>query len=159
MHSLENASDETAAAKAYDLLRSSLNEYFAKAKDINSERWRMRETALKQAQHISEFEMSEIIGAGEQTSEQHFHVSQPDVVTVQNSPDFYFIRLSFGLLNIRSINLLDVKSKTLHTTSGTHHLGTEDTRILIAQMKLYPAPKITKSVPLKSAEKSKAKSS
>lgn len=146
------ATDETSAARSFRALQAAQEAYLAKAKEINRERWKTRETVLKQAKQIGEFELTELTGAGERTDEQHFHVRQPDVLTVQQSPDFYFIRLSFGLLNIRSIDLLHVKSKTLHLNSGTINLSAADTRILVAQMKLYPAPKITTSVPINSTE-------
>lgn len=137
-----SAETETAAAIAFQALQSHLSEYLQRSGEMNREHWKLRDTALKQALTIAELDLHE---SGARTGEKapgeapQFHIQNPDTITVQNSPDFFFIRLSYGLVNIRHIVELDVKSKTLHTINSNRHLSSDDVRILLYHLKLYEA--------------------
>lgn len=142
MDALANAPSEAAAAEAYRALGSNLADYLHRANDMNREHWRLRETALKQAQTIADFDIDEITGrtGGPGPSEHHLHNIQfPDVLTVESAPALCIVRLSYGLLNLNHIVELDVKSRTLFTTAGTRTLQAEDVRVIIHHLKLYPA--------------------
>ncbi|HFA48065.1 MAG TPA: hypothetical protein ENJ95_03495 [Bacteroidetes bacterium] len=148
MAQMESAPDENTAAQAYHNLRNFMREYISEAEKTNKERWNLRNTTIRQAKTIAAHDLDQLGAAATQapsTSQQHFNFSQPDTITVQNSPDFFFIRLSYGLINIRHIVELDVNARTLHTTqSSRQNLSKEDVLKLIALLKLYPSPQITK---------------
>jgi hypothetical protein len=136
-----NAETEQAAATAFKQLNSHISQYILQATNMNREHWQLRDVALKQATTIATHDLDQI-GArvGESAPpETHLYLSQPETVTVLNPPDFFFIRLSYGLINIRHVVELDVKSKTLHTINSTRHLSADDVRTLLYHLKLYAA--------------------
>lgn len=139
----ETASAETeeAAALSFNKLSHHLHAYLERANELNREHWKLRDVALKQATTIARHDLDEIGSrAGEPApGEAHFHFQQEEVLTVQNSMDFFFIRLSYGLINIRHIVELDVKAKTLYTSTSTRHISADDVRTLIYHLKLYQA--------------------
>ena len=142
------AETEQAAAQSFQSLTHHLNAFITRANEMNREHWKLRDTALKQATTIATHDLDEIgHRVGESApSESHFpayrtgrHSQQPETLTVQNSPDFFFIRLSHGFINIRHIVDLDVTAKTLYTVNSTRHLSADDVRTLLYHIKLYQA--------------------
>ena len=76
MSALEAAGDENSAATAYQRLKSDMSEYLAKAREMNQEHWKLRDTTIKQAKTIALHDLSEfgINRVGEQApGESHFH--------------------------------------------------------------------------------------
>ena len=134
-----SADTEQAAAQAFQQLNHHLAQYLQRANELNREHWKLRDVALKQAQTIATHDLDDIgHKAGESApGESHVHFQQPETVSVQQSPDFFFIRLSYGFINIRHITELDVKSKTLRTVNSTRHLSADDVRTLLYHLKLY----------------------
>ncbi len=139
------AETEAAAAIAFQTLQAHLGEYLQRAGELNREHWKLRDTALKQAQTIAGHDLHESGARAVERAPDELNTFQfstidfPETLTVQNSPDFFFIRLSYGFVNIRHIVELDVKSKTLHTVNSTRHLCGGDVRILLYHLKQFPA--------------------
>lgn len=136
------AETEQAAAESFQQLTHHLKAFIARANEMNKEHWKLRDTALKQAQTIATHDL-EGLGYGSigesAPSESHFYSNLPETLTVQNSPDFFFIRLSYGFINIRHIVDFDVKAKTLYTVNSTRHLSDDDVLKLLYHIKLYQA--------------------
>lgn len=138
---MEAAADETQAAQAYQNLKSDIGDFLCRSAELREEYFRLKNTVTRQAKDITELELETAIGEaapGEQQP-QHSTIHGADIFTVQNSPDFFFIKLSYGLINIRHIVELDVKAKTLYTANSTRHLGAGDVRSLLYHLKLYAA--------------------
>ena len=144
---MEAASDETAAAKAYSSLKSGIETFILRTAELRNEFYKIKNTVTQQAHTLAEIELAETIGLssrpagekapGEAKNLQTIAPDFPETLTIQQSPDFFFIRLSYGLVNIRHIVELDVKSKTLHTVNSTRHLAAGDVRILLFHLKMY----------------------
>lgn len=136
---MEAAADETQAAQAYQKLKSDIGDFLRRSAELREENFRLRNTVTRQANNISELSIEAAIGeaAPSDPRQQHFTIHEPDTITVQNSPDFFFVKLSYGLLNIRHIVELDVQSKTLFTTTGTRNLHADDIRTLLFHLKMY----------------------
>lgn len=136
---MEAANDETSAAQAYTSLKSNLEDFIRKTAELRNEYFKIKNTVTQQAHTLAEIELVETIGEkapGEATP--HPPVYEiPETITVQNSPDFFFIRLSYGFVNIRHIVELDVKSRTLHTLNSNRHLSGEDVRTLLFHLKMF----------------------
>ncbi len=140
MAALEAAEDEKAAARAYARLHHNTSEYIRRSGDLRSEYYRLRNTVTRQAKDISQLAIEAVIGEAapsEPTDQAYTSIHQPEVVAIEAAPDFFFIRLSYGFINIRHIVELDVKARTLFTTSGTRNLQPDDVRILVHHLKLY----------------------
>lgn len=64
--------------------------------------------------------------------------SFPDVLTVESAPPVGFVRLSFGLVNLLQVALLDVKAKQLYLVGGiTRNLDRDDVLKLVHWANLY----------------------
>ncbi len=64
--------------------------------------------------------------------------SFPDVLTVDSAPPVGFVRLSFGLVNLLQVALLDVKAKQLYLVGGiTRNLDRDDVLKLVHWANLY----------------------
>lgn len=136
---MEAAQDETAAAQAYAFLKTSVDSYLRRSSELREEYYRLKSTVTRQAHRLAEIDLTSVTGekAPEETKTSAAAVDFPETITVQQSPDFFFIELSYGLVNIRHIVELDVNSKTLFTVSGTRNLHADDIRKLIFHLKMY----------------------
>lgn len=62
----------------------------------------------------------------------------PEVMTVETNPQLGFVRLSFGLVNLHQVALLDVAAKQLYLVGGVmRSLDRDDTVKLVHWTKLY----------------------
>ncbi len=138
---IENAKSEKDTANAYNALKSHINAYINQSKALKKQYHSQQNTITHQAKKLSDIEIDFELGEGRTdqptAAPQTPQVKFPDLITVQNNPDFFFIRLSYGFINIRHVIELDVKSQTLFTATGTRNLTKEDTQILIHHIKLY----------------------
>jgi hypothetical protein len=128
---IENATEENAAANGYNALKSHINQYLILSKELRKQFYSQRETISHQAKKLSDIDLEIAIGESAPTTplikSQPSNHTNPEVLTIQNSPDFFFIQLSFGKVNIRHIALLDMQTKQLILSGGiTRHLTDED---------------------------------
>ncbi len=138
---MEAAADEMQAAQAYQNLKSQVEGFLVRYAELKEDYYKLRHTVARQANDISSLALESAGEAAPGEPQPHcFHAHEPDTVTVQNSPDFFFVRLSYGLLNIRHVVELDTNSQTLFTTQGTRNLQEADMLRLRATLNLYLAP-------------------
>jgi len=64
-------------------------------------------------------------------------IAIPDVMAMDTRPNIHTIRLSFGLINLDHVGMLDVKERTLLIQGHQRKLDAVDVRRLVAAMKLY----------------------
>ncbi len=137
---MESAADEESAALAYRSLKSCIENYLVNTELWKEELFRLKNTIARQAKDITELSIEAAMGGpapGESPTIHNSPPQNPEVLTVQNTPDFFFIRLSYGLVNIRHIVELDAHSRTLFTTQGTRNLLDKDVQTLLFHLNLY----------------------
>ncbi|MCF8245518.1 MAG: hypothetical protein K9J37_13590 [Saprospiraceae bacterium] len=134
---IESADDPTLQ---FAELKAAISEYKTRSRDLREDWYKQRNTISRQASTIAESEIDLLAGhrAPTPSESQPNHLQTvPDVIAIESAPNCLFVKLSHGFTNLLQIVDLDVKARTLFTTSGTRTLTDGDTRKLIFHLKLY----------------------
>ncbi len=112
---VENAADESAATAAFANLKSSTEQFLSRTEALREDYYKQRTTIQRQALELTG-------AAGERApappGEAAVTLNLPEIVTVETHPNCLFIYLSFGLVNLLQIALLNTQTRTLYLTSG-----------------------------------------
>jgi hypothetical protein len=140
VEAIEQADDPT---DAFRQLKEALHEYKARSRDIREDWYRQRNTISRQAATIAESEIDLLAGHRAPTPGEgqppQLHTAAPDVIAIEKAPECLFVKTSYGFTNLLHVVGLDVKARTLFTTSGTRSLTDEDTRTFIYHLKNHCA--------------------
>jgi hypothetical protein len=134
---MDAAETEAAATAAYASLKSQIESFISRTEALREDYYKQRTTIQRQA-----VELTGIAGerAPAAPGEANVTLQLPEVLSIESRPNCLFIRLSFGLINLLQIALLDVKAKQLYLTSGNVlKLEPEDVRRLVYHCKLFTA--------------------
>ena len=135
---MESARDDDAAAKAFLKIKTTFQEYRHRSTELREEYYKQKTTITKQANLIAEREENpQGEPAPSAAPTPHITIESPEIIALQQSPDFFFIPTSYGFANVRHIVELDLQSQTLITTQGIRHLQSADAKVISYQLKLY----------------------
>lgn len=137
---VEHADDPT---QAFASLKTALQEYKARTRDLREDWYRQRNTISRQAATIAETEIDLLAGhrapAAPESQPAQVLAAAPDVIAIDKAPECLFVKTSYGFTNLLHVVGLDVQARTLFTTSGTRSLSDADTRTFIYHLKHYCA--------------------
>ena len=138
---LEQSQSEEEVTQAYARLKQSIGDLFQRTGELQRQFYQQRNTILTQAKRIADLEFERILQPGPPSPPAGClvpHPCFPEAIAVTQSPDFFFIHTSFGLVNIRHITLLDEQTKTLHLVGGSvRQLQDGDLQRIRFTLKLY----------------------
>ncbi|MEK7253252.1 MAG: hypothetical protein AAB316_00780 [Bacteroidota bacterium] len=118
---VENAQDEVSATGAFARLKMLVEAQLSRSEELREDYYRQRNTIQRQAHELTD--AASELAAGERAPSAPdelptVHIQIPEVLTVETAPNCLFVRLSFGLVNLLQIALLDIQARTLYLTSG-----------------------------------------
>lgn len=138
---VESAQDEAAATEAFSALKAAIEHQLTRTEELKKAYYKQKDAIEAHAADSAEGEAQP---AGERApqppGEANVTLNLPEVIAIESRPNCLFVRLSFGLVNLLQIALLDVKGKTLYLNSGNVlKLESEDVRRLVYHTKLFIA--------------------
>ncbi|RMF19781.1 MAG: hypothetical protein D6765_17590 [Bacteroidetes bacterium] len=130
---LDQATTEAEAQEAFQALKTHLEELLNSARTLRDEFFKQRNTLARQANKIADLELDQLAQPNPAPPKTYPSpdFTLPETLTVTTNPDFFFIPIQSGRVNIRHIAFLDPHTNTLYLSGGiVRQLSPQDVRKL-----------------------------